>query len=116
MVDVEDPFILLVHQGMVEDIFLQDLKTRGVEVCRNRKVVIQTKTKSATNSQLTVECENPQTGETDFFHSNYLVGCDGAHSSVRKSMPGVQMIGEASKAAWGVLDGWLDCLHSISSH
>lgn len=116
MVDVEDPFILLVHQGMVEDVFLQDLKTRGVEVCRNRKVVIHTKTKSATKSQLTVECEIPQTGEIDSFHSNYLVGCDGAHSLVRKSMPGVEMIGEPSKAAWGVLDGQLDCLHFILSH
>ena len=90
---------------MVEDIFLEDIKTRGVEVIRNRKFINHTANKSDQNVSITVECETSDAKEHEFIHSSYLVGCDGAHSLVRKSMPGVEMIGEPSRAAWGVLDG-----------
>lgn len=111
MVDVEDPFILLVHQGMVEDVFLQDLKARGVEVRRNRRFTSHEMSESLINADIRVGCEIPDTIEHRFFHSNYLVGCDGAHSMVRKSMSGVEMKGEPGKAAWGVLDGRSHALH-----
>lgn len=35
VIDVLDPYILLVHQGMVESLFIEDMKKRGVEVKRN---------------------------------------------------------------------------------
>lgn len=35
VIDVLDPYILLVHQGMVESLFIDDMKKRGVEVKRN---------------------------------------------------------------------------------
>lgn len=35
VIDVLDPYILLVHQGMVETLFIEDMKKRGVEVKRN---------------------------------------------------------------------------------
>lgn len=103
--DVEDPFILLVHQGMVEDVFLQDMKARGVEVIRNRKFISHATTKSDTDACITADFETLDANKHDFFHSSYLVGCDGAHSLVRKSMSSVEMQGEPSRAAWGVLDG-----------
>jgi phenol 2-monooxygenase len=112
VVDVEDPFILLVHQGMVEDVFLQDMRTRGAEVIRNRKFISHATAKSAQDSRITVECEKPNAKEQDCFHSSYLIGCDGAHSLVRKSMPGVGMLGEPSRAAWGVLDGEFEVIRA----
>ena len=90
---------------MVEDVFLQDLKARGVEVCRNRRFISHEMSESLINAGIRVGCEIPNTKEHVFFRSNYLVGCDGAHSTVRKSMVGVEMKGEPGKAAWGVLDG-----------
>jgi len=39
--------------------------------------------------------------------SKYLVGCDGAHSAVRRSI-GVEMKGEGTDVFWGVLDGVID--------
>jgi phenol 2-monooxygenase len=111
VVDVQDPFILLVHQGMVEDVFLQDLRTRNVEVVRNRKFISQAKSKSEAGI-LVVESEHPVTRERSSFLTEYLVGCDGAHSMVRRSISGVEMTGEPSKAAWGVLDGQFD-LHFL---
>ena len=96
---------------MVEDVFLQDLKARGVEVVRNRPFVSHEKSLKTVNAEINVRCEilemGEKTGNHDSFYSKYLVGCDGAHSMVRKSMPGVEMRGEPSKAAWGVLDGQL---------
>lgn len=35
VIDVLDPYILLVHQGMVESLFIEDMRKRGVEVRRN---------------------------------------------------------------------------------
>jgi phenol 2-monooxygenase len=100
-VDLNDPFILLVHQGMVEDIFLEDLKARGVEVRRSNPFLRY----STVGSDVEVEYENLKTGNTEKLRTKYLVGCDGAHSKVRKLIPGAEMDGESGKSAWGVLDG-----------
>lgn len=35
VIDVLDPCLLLAHQGMVEDLFMQDMRLRGKEVMRN---------------------------------------------------------------------------------
>lgn len=35
VIDVLDPYILLVHQGMVESLFIEDMKKRGIDVKRN---------------------------------------------------------------------------------
>ena len=105
--DVRDPFILLVHQGMVEDVFLQDMSERGVEVTRNLPFTDYT---SAPNSgcPIVVTCTDTKSGNPKTIKTRYLVGCDGAHSKVRKAMPNITMDGEPSKAPWGVLDGVIE--------
>ena len=42
-------------------------------------------------------------GATRTVRANYVVGCDGAHSAVRKSIGGV-LHGDAANQAWGVMD------------
>ena len=42
-------------------------------------------------------------GETETVRARYLVGCDGAHSTVRKSI-GLGMEGDSANRAWGVMD------------
>lgn len=103
-IDTLDPYILLVHQGMVEDIFLEDLKARGVEVSRSQPFI-----DCRTNAAGLVEtnCIDDDLGIMRKKLSHFVVGCDGAHSRVRRSLPGVSMVGESGKAAWGVLDGML---------
>jgi phenol 2-monooxygenase len=102
-VDVKDPFILLVHQGMVEDIFIEDMKERGVEVTRSSPFLKYTA--NGLDSPIDVIFEDKKTNSVKSFQTRYLVGCDGAHSNVRKSIPGAQMVGESSNSKWGVLDG-----------
>ena len=88
---------------MIEDVFLEDLKSRDVEVIRNSPF-IKCNTKTP-NGLVETTCQDVSTGMTKMIRSKYVVGCDGAHSQVRKSMLGVSMVGESGKAAWGVLDG-----------
>ena len=42
-------------------------------------------------------------GATKTVRANYVVGCDGAHSKVRKSIGG-ELHGDAAHQAWGVMD------------
>ncbi len=101
---MEEPYILLVHQGMIEDIFLKDLRLRGVEVLRSTPFLSYAQKKDG-NSIVEVECNDLKTGKARSFKTQYLVGCDGAHSKVRKVMLGPVEHGQSSKSAWGVLDG-----------
>jgi phenol 2-monooxygenase len=106
VVDLLHPFILLVHQGMVEDIFIDDLLERGVTVERSTAFVNFEYTPQKLRS-LTINCD--QGGHTErSYGTRYLVGCDGAHSLVRKQIPDSTPVGASSDAVWGVLDGVLD--------
>ncbi|KAB8228781.1 putative phenol 2-monooxygenase [Aspergillus alliaceus] len=42
-------------------------------------------------------------GRSEVFEAKYALGCDGAHSTVRRSL-GYAMIGDSSDAVWGVMD------------
>ncbi|KAK8113928.1 hypothetical protein PG999_005997 [Apiospora kogelbergensis] len=42
-------------------------------------------------------------GDTKHMRAKYVIGCDGAHSIVRKSL-GFKMIGDSRDAIWGVMD------------
>jgi 2-polyprenyl-6-methoxyphenol hydroxylase-like FAD-dependent oxidoreductase len=87
---------------MVEDIFIDDLRLRGVEVIRSSPF----NSYFAEDSRVLVECNDLNTGTTKTLKAKFLVGCDGAHSKVRKSMLG-EMDGASGNSAWGVLDGKL---------
>jgi phenol 2-monooxygenase len=96
-----EPFILLVHQGMVEDVFLDDLKARDVEVTRSSPFTKYSLTKSG----VAVECDDVNMGQVRTLNAQFMVGCDGAHSRVRKNMLDSEFDGETTAQHWGVLDG-----------
>ncbi|KAF2187167.1 FAD monooxygenase-like protein [Zopfia rhizophila CBS 207.26] len=107
VVDLLDPYILLVHQGMVESVFVDDLKERGVEVERNTAFVDFEYTPQKVRP-LQVICKQNVDQTRKTLGTRYIVGCDGAHSQVRKSIPNARPTGASSDALWGVLDGVLD--------
>jgi 2-polyprenyl-6-methoxyphenol hydroxylase-like FAD-dependent oxidoreductase len=88
---------------MIEEIFLEDLRAHGVEVVRNSPFV--SCTTESSNDYIATTCEDLSISKHKVIRSKYVVGCDGAHSKVRKSISEVEMLGESGKAAWGVLDG-----------
>lgn len=92
---------------MVEDVFIEDMRKRAIEVTRGS--TFQEYKSEAGSETVEVDYIENKTGDHHSFQTQYLVGCDGAHSNVRKSIPGATMVGESSNAKWGVLDGMLIC-------
>jgi phenol 2-monooxygenase len=107
VVDLLDPYILLVHQGMVEAIFEDDLRERGTVVSRNTAFVDFDYTPMSIRP-LTVNCRQDVNHAKKSYATRYIVGCDGAHSKVRKCIPGATPVGSSTDAVWGVLDGVLE--------
>jgi len=107
VVDLLDPYILLVHQGMIEGLLEDDLRERGTVVSRNTAFVDFEYTPMAIRP-VTVNCRQDVNHAKKSYFTRYVVGCDGAHSKVRKCIPGATPIGASSDAVWGVLDGVLD--------
>ena len=52
---------------------------------------------------ITLTEQNKGQAQLRRINARYLVGCDGAHSVVRKSQ-GLALVGESSNKAWGVMD------------
>lgn len=102
-VDLLHPFILLCHQGMVEGMFIDDLRDSGVEVQRSSKF------DHLTNDTTTSAVFTHPDGSTQTtLQTDYLVGCDGARSRVRREMHESTSQGHPHSSYWGVLDGELD--------
>ncbi|KAF2009889.1 FAD monooxygenase-like protein [Aaosphaeria arxii CBS 175.79] len=106
-VDLLDPYVLLCHQGMIEDLLIKDLRERGVEVARNTAFVGYEST-PASLRPMAVTCHQDVEQMRRTYRTRYIVGCDGAHSRVRKALPNSVPIGSSTDAVWGVIDGVLD--------
>ncbi|KAI3003300.1 hypothetical protein CBS147346_5440 [Aspergillus niger] len=107
LVGASDPYILLAHQGMLEDVLIKDIEERGGSVQRNSPFVSVSKTSDG-SGELEVIYNDNTTNTQKPIRTKYLVGCDGARSKVRDFIPGAQLEGEMSNASWGVLDGIID--------
>ncbi|KAL4991840.1 FAD binding domain-containing protein [Aspergillus falconensis] len=105
LVGASDPYILLAHQGMLEDVLIDDLAERGVSVTRNSPFLSCSRTPSG---KLDVLYEDRSTGTKKVIQAEYVVGCDGARSKVREFIPDAQLEGEMTNASWGVLDGVIE--------
>ncbi|KAI3394058.1 hypothetical protein diail_3277 [Diaporthe ilicicola] len=105
-VDVLHPFILLCHQGMVEGMFVDDLRQSGFEVQRGCK--FETFGYGQGEDDAPIQVTYTNAGAEKSLQSNYLVGCDGARSRVRQGIPGTYAEGNPHDSYWGVLDGELE--------
>ncbi|KAL2007219.1 hypothetical protein VTN00DRAFT_8657 [Thermoascus crustaceus] len=106
-VGASDPYILLAHQGMLEDALIKDMEARGVQVTRNSPFVECSKTSGEQKINVVYQ-DNQADKTTKSIKSDYLIGCDGARSKVRQFIPGAKLEGEMTNASWGVLDGVIE--------
>ncbi|KAJ6020871.1 hypothetical protein N7540_006375 [Penicillium herquei] len=106
LVGASDPYILLAHQGMIEEILIDDMEARGVFVTRNAR--FSSCSRVAGTGQLDIVYEDLSTNSTKTVRAEYLVGCDGARSKVRNFIPDAELEGEMTNASWGVLDGVIE--------
>ena len=75
------PYIIILPQDQHEEVLLQKLKSLGVTVERNTELVDFTQNEK----QVTALIKLPN-GEVETVYADFLAGCDGAHSIVRKKL------------------------------
>lgn len=113
--DVEDglsefPHVVL-NQARVHDFYLDVMRRSAakLEPHYGRRVVAVQATADGSQGaarRVTVTLERleaPHHGQTETVRARYVVGCDGAHSIVRRSI-GRELRGDSANHAWGVMD------------
>lgn len=97
------PHEVTIHQGRIERILEDDLRrysTRGVQRSSKLTKVVIDET-GGPEFPVLVDIEGPSGVRT--VRTKHLVGADGAHSLVRRSM-GLKLEGETTDFIWGVMD------------
>ncbi|KAG7094171.1 hypothetical protein E1B28_007781 [Marasmius oreades] len=108
------PFEVTLHQGAIEAIFLDNMMELGVQVDRPTIPISlklfedETALEDPESYPVQVVLQHLDSGEgqlneTEIVNAKYVVGADGAHSWVRKTL-GIAMEGEQTNYVWGVID------------
>ncbi|MBN8185898.1 FAD-dependent monooxygenase [Salipiger thiooxidans] len=97
----------LINQARIHELFLDVMRKspRRLEPDYGWSVVDVTVDETTEDHPVTVTLENTgvNVGATRTVRANYVVGCDGARSNVRKAIGGT-LHGDAAHQAWGVMD------------
>lgn len=98
----EFPHVIL-NQARVHDFFLETMRNApaGLVPDYDCRVTGLTVDRAAGDHPVTVTVDHG--GRTETVRARYVVGCDGARSTVRRAI-GQELRGEAANQAWGVMD------------
>ena len=98
---------ILINQARLHQLFLDVMKNSPsrLEPHYNWSVKDLTIDPNTDDHPVTVTLEDTGVdwGQTKIIRANYVVGCDGARSNVRKAIGG-ELHGDAAHQAWGVMD------------
>ncbi|KAJ7504185.1 FAD binding domain-containing protein, partial [Mycena galericulata] len=105
------PFEVTLHQGAIESIFLDSMKSMGVEVSRPMIPTqldldpAELEDPTAHAVRVVLKHLDPLEGApaTEVVRAKFVVGADGAHSWVRKRFD-IAMEGSQTEYVWGVVD------------
>ncbi len=102
----EFPHVIL-SQARVHDFYLETMRrapSRLVPDYGRRLVDLDTETDADECVVATLErLDGGHEGETESVRARYVVGCDGARSTVRRLL-GLRLTGDSANQAWGVMD------------
>jgi phenol 2-monooxygenase (NADPH) len=103
----EMPHVLL-NQARVHDMFLDVMRNSPTRLEPDYGLRVQTLTvdPDADDFPVTVTLEHTspdREGQTETVRARYVIGCDGARSTVRQAIGGT-LHGDAAHQAWGVMD------------
>ena len=99
---------VLINQARVHDMFLDVMRNSPTRLAPDYgvKVAGLSVDPAATEYPVTVTLEHTapgREGQATMVRANYVIGCDGARSSVRAAIGGA-LHGDAAHQAWGVMD------------
>ncbi|WP_296057304.1 FAD-dependent monooxygenase [uncultured Amphritea sp.] len=98
---------ILINQARVHELFLDVMRNSPTRLEPDYSwSVVGVEVDATTDDYpVTVTLENTgiNAGETKTVRANYVVGCDGARSNVRRAIGG-ELQGDAAHQAWGVMD------------
>ncbi|SMX27344.1 Pentachlorophenol 4-monooxygenase [Pelagimonas phthalicica] len=99
---------VLINQARVHDMFLDIMRHSPSRLEPNYQLRVMDVQVDADGQDhpvtVTLEHTAPdRAGETETVRANYVVGCDGARSNVRRAIGGT-LHGDAAHQAWGVMD------------
>jgi phenol 2-monooxygenase len=107
------PFKITIDQGSIESLFVESLKSQGISVDRpmapSSLEISQDPEELLDPSSYPVKVvldhilPSDATAEQEIVHAKFVLGADGAHSWVRKTL-GFTMDGEQTDYIWGVID------------
>jgi phenol 2-monooxygenase (NADPH) len=96
--------IHIITQGQLEKIYIRDLLRHKVLVERCKSVgEFQIRTESDSSHPVKMTVRNLKSGETETLHAKYLIGADGAASSIRRALE-IPFDGLATNCFWAILD------------
>ncbi|KAJ4581587.1 hypothetical protein HRR79_000607 [Exophiala dermatitidis] len=98
------PHVIL-NQARINGLMLDKMRGIGAREVEYgytvKSVAVDNGVDAAADYPCTVIAE--KNGKEERFRAKYVLGCDGAHSMVRKSL-GYKMVGDTTDAVWGVMD------------
>ncbi|EKD12267.1 uncharacterized protein L3040_000263 [Drepanopeziza brunnea f. sp. 'multigermtubi'] len=105
-IDARYPFTTLLHQGMIERVFISDLEKNGVEIQRPWTIK-SFRSDEAKNPEYPVEVdlEHVDGKEKETVKAKYLFSGEGARSSVREQLKIGIKHKDPIAHVWGVMDG-----------
>jgi 2-polyprenyl-6-methoxyphenol hydroxylase-like FAD-dependent oxidoreductase len=110
MADTAYPYLLILSQAETERILAEHLAAAGVEVRRQVALTELTQTRDG------VECAlRDVDGRVETVHPRYVVGCDGAHSTVRR-LAGIEFAGSTYPQAFALADLEVDGVERGAAH
>ncbi|PLN83409.1 FAD/NAD(P)-binding domain-containing protein [Aspergillus taichungensis] len=104
-VDTRYPFTTALHQGRIEGVFLDDLRSRGVEIQRPWTIRAATSRGPGVEYPVDVELASVDGTAVEKVQTKYLFGADGAHSVVRNLMNIPMIYKDPTVHVWSVIDG-----------
>lgn len=104
-VDTRYPFTTILHQGRIEGIFLDDLRSRGVEVQRPWTIKAYQYHGQDSAYPVDVDLVRLDSFEMEKVRTKYLFGADGARSAVRELLKIPMIYKDPTVHVWSVIDG-----------
>jgi len=105
-IDARYPFTTLLHQGLIERVFIADLEKSGVEIQRPWTIKgFRTHEKFNTEYPVEVDLEHVDGKEKETVRAKYLFSGEGARSFVRDQLKIGIKHKDPIAHVWGVMDG-----------